>query len=351
MILQEPFNLFISLITGHIKLPSIEDGQNFMILVLLVMLTINTGLLFVFVHLRNREKKKYLSLLERYLGEMERINGTLRESEQKCQQLMDHLDEGFLQVNEKGFILFANLRAAMIIGLPIEKILHQPIPSWLISGNQHPLTLKGSIRKGLKFVDQVQAVRGNKIHWYRLKCHYQATQKGEPGAAIILSDMTEKLAIEEKLQQLTVDTNGLNRQINCLFDISDISGVPNITYNEIFERSLEIIPNGLKFSHDCWVEIVFESKRFVSKNFRETPWNFTAPIKIRKKKLGHVRVGYLEEKPKSSRDAFHMNEKLLIKNIAEKLGQVIELMNIESQLKECQEQNSVSARSRKKDSF
>ena len=325
-------------------------GQDWINLTVLFLLLGVTGLLFVFVHLHNIEKKKYLRLLERFLGEMEKINGNLRESEQKCQQLIDHINEGFLQVNEKGIVLFANQRAAMIIGLPMEKILHQPMPSWITSGDRHPLMLKGSFRKGLKHFDQVQVMQGNKPKWFRLKWSFQPTSEGEPGAAIIFRDISDNLAMEEKIQQLTMDNNELNRQINCLFDISDISGVPNITFHGIFERSLEIIPNGLKYSHDCWAEIVFEGKTFVSKNFRETPWNFTAPIKIRKKKLGHVRVGYLEEKPRSSRDAFHITEKLLVKNIAEKLGQVIELMNMESRLNEGPYQKPAGSRVRKKES-
>lgn len=339
----------ISFVIIHLALLSEVTEQTILTLVLLFLVLAVTALLSVFVHLRNREKKKYLNLLEKYLGEMERINDNLLKSEQSCQQLIDYIDDGFVQVNQNGIVLFANLRAAMIMGLTLEKIIHQPLPSWLAPGNQHPLALKGSMRKGMKFHEQVQANHGSKIHWYRLKWHYHATREGEPGAIIVISELTENLAQEEKVHQLTVDSNELNRQINCLFDISDISGVPNITYNEIFERSLEIIPSGLKYSHDCWVEIFFESKKFVSKNFRETPWHFTAPIKIRKKKLGHVRVGYLEEKPKNTRDAFHMNEKLLIKNIAEKLGQVIELMNLEIKLKECLEQESAQKRSRKKE--
>lgn len=338
-----------SFISFHISFFSVNPRQNILFFVLLILLLGITGLMFVFLHLRNRVKKKYLGLLERYVGEMEKINKTLLESEQKCQELIDQMNEGFLLVNEKGVVLVANQRACFILGLPVEKIVHQPIPPWMTPGEQHPLARKGRLRKGLNYSDQVQVMQGNYPRWYRLKWNYQPTPGGEPGAAIILSEISEKLSLEEKVQQLTADTNELNRQINCLFDISDISGVPNITFDEIFERSLEIIPNGLKFSHDCWVEIVFEEQRFVSRNFRETAWNFTAPIKIRRKKLGFVRVGYLEEKPKNTRDVFHLNEKLLIKNIAEKLGQVIELMNMESRLKECLDQKPSISKSRKKE--
>lgn len=295
------------------------------------------SLILVLNYWRTQNKKKYVKLLERFLGETEKKNLALQESEKKCQRLIDHISEGFLLVNEKGVVLLSNTRASIYLGLPPEKIIHQPLPGWLISGTKNPLTLSGSIRKSLSFTDQLQVIHGDKTRWIRLKWTYHPTEQGEPGAAIVMTDITDRVNCEEKIQQLTIESNEKNKQINCLFDISDISGVPNITFDGIFERSLEIIPNGLKFTHDAWVEIVFEGKRFESKNFRETPWNYTAPIKINKKKLGHIRVGYLEEKPKSIRDAFHLNEKLLVKNIAEKLAQVIELVNMENKLRECSE--------------
>jgi PAS domain-containing protein len=304
-------------------------------------------LFFVMIFFRAKEKKKYVDLLDRYLGEMEKTNLALKEADKKCQRLMDHMGERLLRINDKGIVLFSNNRACGILGLPIEKIIHQPLPSWLTEGKKHPLSLKGKIKKGLRFSEKIQIMRGDKPRWIRLKWSFQPTDLGEPGAVIVISDISENLHTEEKIQLLISEVNEKNKQINCLFDISDISGVPNISFDGIFERSLEIIPNGLKYSHDTWVEIVFEGKRFVSKNFRETPWNFNAPIKIRKKKLGHIRVGYLEEKPKSIRDAFHINEKLLIKNIAERLGQVIEMMNMENHLKECLEKQKPSAKAKK----
>lgn len=312
-------------------------GQDLMIILRLVLHLLVFSLIIMLNYWRLQNKKKYVSLLERYLGEMEKKNLALQKSEKKCQDLLNHLSEGFLMVNEKGKVLLSNTRASIILGLPTAKIIHQPLPDWLLSGNKNPMTASGNIRKGLNLTDQLQITHGDQTRWIRVKWTYHPTEQGEPGAALVLTDITELTECEEKIQQLIIESNEKNKQINCLFDISDISGVPNITFDGIFERSLMIIPNGLKFTHDAWVEILFEGKRFVSKNFRETPWNFTAPIKINKKKLGHIRVGYLEEKPKTTRDAFHLNEKLLVKNVAEKLAQVIELMNMENKLRECNE--------------
>ncbi|MBW6498278.1 MAG: PAS domain S-box protein [Bacteroidales bacterium] len=322
-------------------------NEDFLVIALVIMHLLVFSLIILLNHWRAQNKRKYVNLLERFLVDTEKKNLAIQKSEKKCQLLIDHLTEGFLLVNDKGVVLLSNARSSIFLGLPPEKIIHQPLPAWLLSGSKNPMTLSGNIRKGLNFSDQLQVMHGDKTRWIRVKWSYHPTEQGEPGAAIVLTDITDRVECEEKIQQLTIESNEKNKQINCLFDISDISGVPNITFEGIFERSLEIIPNGLKFTHDAWVEIVFEGRRFVSKNFRETPWNFIAPIKIRKKKLGHIRVGYLEEKPKTMRDAFHLNEKLLVKNIAEKLAQVIELVNMENKLRECTEKLQSSTTKKK----
>jgi len=315
------------------------NSQHYLVPALLILLFLITALLFVLVKIRAKEKKKYLDFLERYLLEMKKSSISLKEGEKRCQKIIDHLSEGLILINESGIILFANSMACIIIGLPFEKVIHQPLPSFLNPLSTDHAGIIRKLKKGSHISDKVQTKRDNKTHWIYLKWNWHPTPENEPGAALVLKDITEKIVTEEKIQELIVENNEKSKQINCLFDISDISGVPNITLEGIIERSLQIIPNGLKFSHDAWVEIVFEDQLFTSPNFKETPWSYIAPIKIRRKKLGHLRVGYTQEKPRSIRDAFHLNEKLLIKNIAEKLGQVIELINLENRLKDLSEKD------------
>jgi len=318
----------------HITVLKFIMEPGLLVPVLAVLLVLTAALLVFVLIIRGKEKKKYIVLLERFVGEMEKANQSLQDGEEKCQNLMQHLSEGLLLINKNGVVIFCNERVSNLLQMSKEKIIHQPLPAIFLSDQSAPLNQAGGIRKGLKYFQQFPITKSGKTFWINQKWSYQSTEDGEPGAAIVLSDVSRKVSMEEKVQQLTTENNERNKQINCLFDISDISGAPGITFNNIFERSLDIIPSGLKYTHDAWVEIKFEDKLFTSKNFKETPWNYSAPIKINKKKLGHIRVGYLEEKPKSARDAFHINEKLLIKNVAEKLGQVIELLNLEKKLAE-----------------
>ncbi len=61
---------------------------------------------------------------------------------------------------------------------------------------------------------------------------------------------------------------------------------------------------------------------------------YLAPIKGRKHKLGTLRVGFHGNKYPGGKEIFHVNERILIKNIAEKLARIIEMKNLEALLDE-----------------
>lgn len=329
-------NIFILPTVLHIDLLlglHIMFSPELVIPALIALLLLFFVVLVLLIVSRTKEKKKYLHLLERHLEEIEKSRTVSREHEKNFQQTLEFFNEGLLFVNESGIVLFANSITCKLLGIPYSKLIRQPLPPWLISSGTDRATILNKLSKGGRFSETVKATHCNQTFWLNVKWTWNPTPENEPGAALLITNITDKVLFEEKIQQLTSETNEKSKQINCLFDISDISGVPNITFEGIIERSLQIIPGGLKYSHDAWAEIIFSDKRFATSNFIETPWTFSAPIKIRQKKLGQLRVGYTEEKPKNLRDAFHLNEKLLIKSLAERLGQIIELVDMENRFK------------------
>ncbi len=332
--MQTPFFLQAALQIGVFFSLHILLSPEFLLPVMIALLLVLIVVLVIHILTRTKEKKKYFELLERHLHEMEKAGANSLDNEKKFQQIIDLFDEGLLFINESGIVLFANTKACKLIGIPYSRLIRQPLPGWFNTDWVGYATIIKKLKKGARFSEKVQTSHCNQTFWLNLKWVWHPTPENEPGAAITITNVTDIVLFGEKIQQLTSETNEKSKQINCLFDISDISGVPNITFEGIIERSLQIIPSGLKYSHDAWVEIVFRNERFATPNFKDTPWSFSAPIKIRKKKLGQLRVGYTEEKPKNQRDAFHLNEKLLIKNLAERLGQIIELVDMENRLRE-----------------
>jgi PAS domain S-box-containing protein len=300
-----------------------------LILITLVVAWVLTVILFLMR--RNQEKKKYIRLLETHLLEKAETSNALQRSEERYEQLIHNMNEGLIFTDAENIIRFANARACSILMGSPGSLPGKGLNTFVL-GETPVLRLPGREDKPQARTphrEEVQMVRGDgEVIWACLSISYPAMgNAGQGGAVIVMTDITEKKNAEHNLNEITVDLNQKIKQLNCLFDISDITGAPGISFDDIFERCLEIIPNGLKYSHDVCTEISFGDKRYASASYIETPWSFSVPIRAQKKKLGQIRVGYLEEKPRIKKDPFHINEKILLKNIAEKLGQIIEARN------------------------
>jgi PAS domain S-box-containing protein len=289
----------------------------------------------IFFSKTTRQRKKYIHVLEKHLLEKAETTNALQKSEQQYQELIHGMNEGLILTDHNNIIRFANSKCCSILDTQPLKLVNRPLKNFVF-GETEVLKNLVSENGGPPFAhkEEVQMLRGDgELIWASLSISYQESQElNKKGSIIVLSDITSKKQAENELRDMTFDLNQKIKQLNCLYDIYDITGVPGLSFDGIFERCLEVIPNGLKYSHNVCMEITFDDKKFTSKNFFETPWMITLPIRAQKKKLGEIKVGYLEEKPVIKKDPFHINEKILLKNIAEKLGQIIEARNIQHSL-------------------
>lgn len=284
------------------------------------------------------ENKKYIERLQKSVKETEEAKRALKYSEGKYLSLIRTLNEGFIFTDTNNKISFLNKKACEILGSDSEDIINKSIYKFLLTPEDVRIyNEKQELRKNgasCQFELQIKRSDSEPI-WVNISESPILDDNNKwSGSVAIIVDITERKNYDQGMRELTANLNQKVKQLNCLYDISDLTSIPGITFEEIFLKSLDIIPFGLKYTHDACVEIIFEDQVFRSTNFKETKWSYTVPIKVQKKKLGHIRVLYIEEKPFIHKDPFHFNEKILIKNIAEKLGQVIESKNMENALKE-----------------
>gem|GEM_PF-990861 len=315
--------------------------RNILILAIVVLGLVFFVVLYVVIYRRFKDKRAHIAKLKSTLEDKNITEKALRQSEENYQTLIKTLNEGLIVLDKNQKIEFLNYKACRIFGVSHKSELQgEGFEKFLLT--QEDLNLykeKIELQKmGISdhYEVKMKNVAGD-VMWVNLSSapildeNLKAT-----GSVTLVSDVTERKKSEQAYGELTANLNQKIKQLNCLYDISDLSGVPGISFEEIIEKSLEIIPVGLKFSHDAAVKIEFDNKVYASKNFKPTPWAYTVPIKVQKKKLGYLKVVYLEEKPNINNDPFHFNEKILLKNISEKFGQIVESKILEKNLRENQ---------------
>jgi PAS domain S-box-containing protein len=152
------------------------------------------------------------------------------------------------------------------------------------------------------------------------------------GLVLTLIDVTERM---EARKELTV----LVKELNCLYRISQMVEVEDLSKKDIAQRTLELIPLAWQFPDITCVRISLDGQSYTTYNFNETRWVQASAINMNGDTVGKVEVYYLEDKPESYEGPFLEEERFLLNEIAGRLGNLLE----RNQTKTAEEEQRVFA--------
>jgi len=127
--------------------------------------------------------------------------------------------------------------------------------------------------------------------------------KDEPQVAAILHELQERA-----------------KELNCLYRVDELLNQSELPLEQILRGTVEILPPGWQYPHDCQARIVFENMTVESANFRPTTWVQSANIVVQGQIVGAVEVSYREQMPRSDEGPFLKEERKLIETIAERIA-------------------------------
>jgi len=139
---------------------------------------------------------------------------------------------------------------------------------------------------------------------------------------------------EEALRGKTHDLGERIKELNCLYSILTICSNPGISMEEIFQRTVEVIPPAWQHPEITCSQIIIDDNPYKAGNFKETRWKQSSDILVTGKQVGTLDICYLEERPQMDEGPFLKEEKELINVIAEMMGCIIERMQAEENNKQ-----------------
>jgi hypothetical protein len=142
----------------------------------------------------------------------------------------------------------------------------------------------------------------------------------------------------EDLDKLKHDHRERIKELTCLYRFSKIVETPNISLDDILERTNRLLPKAWQYPEVTCSRRVLGELEFRTKNFMHTKWNQLASIKMNGKKAGFVEVCYIEEKPTIAEGPFLIEERHLIDALAERLGRIVERKKAEHDVRSILEQ-------------
>ncbi|MCK4224314.1 MAG: response regulator [candidate division Zixibacteria bacterium] len=224
------------------------------------------------------------------------------------------------------FVIATIILASLVISLLGKLVLSDPI-TLLVKGTEKIARGDLNYRVPVKSNDEIGilAISFNKMT--------DDLKRTTTSIIYLNKEIAERKRAEEEKDRLLRDLNKRVKELNCLYEIARIVEIPNISLEEIFQKTVDVMPPAWQYPNTTCAKIKVKGQEFETSNYKATKWKQSADIKISGKKTGVVELCYLEQKPESDEGPFLKEERNLINAIAERLGKITERKRAEEKLK------------------
>ncbi len=158
------------------------------------------------------------------------------------------------------------------------------------------------------------------------------------GIGLSIGIVLDRKRAEESLLKRTHELGERVKELNCLYEMSNLVEKPGVSLEKILQGTVDLIPLGWQYPEITCVRVSFDSQEFRTEHFQETLWKQTSDILVHGGRRGVLEVCYLEEKPESDEGPFLKEERNLINAITQRLGRIIERLLAEEALRKSEQQ-------------
>ena len=151
-------------------------------------------------------------------------------------------------------------------------------------------------------------------------------------------ESTERKRAEEALRRQTHDLGERVKELNCLYGISQLAARQGVSFDEILQGIVDLIPPAWQYPGVTCARIRLEGREFITEDFRETAWQQAGDILVSGDPIGVVEVYYRAEMLTSDEGPFLNEERNLINAIARRVADITERKRAEQALQNALEE-------------
>jgi PAS domain S-box-containing protein len=294
----------------------------------------------------NKQLISELEALHQQVAELEnsetvrrRAEEKLRESEERFRLSFENANIGMCLVGLDGRLTMVNSQMSEMFGYSQEEL-----ESMTVNDIAHPEDLDVSPkfiqRASSGEIDHIQFEKRyfhkqGHIVWAQVSSSLVRDAQGTPSYFIShVQDITELKRTEEALRKQAHDLGERVKELNCLFGISTLIERQDLSWGELFQGIVNLIPPAWQYPETTCARAILEGEEFRTENFRETIWRQTHSITVHGDRIGTVEVFYLEERAEADEGPFLQEERSLLNAMAERLGRVLERKRAEEDLQD-----------------
>lgn len=131
------------------------------------------------------------------------------------------------------------------------------------------------------------------------------------------------------------------KELNCLYGIARLAERYYDSMDDFLKYLVDFLPPSWQYPDITCARIIFEDRTYRSKNFKVTKWRQSSQILLYNEPVGEVAVFYLEERPAADEGPFLKEERVLIDEVAQRIGAIAIRMSAEKELQEINKQLSL----------
>ncbi|MBN1289219.1 MAG: response regulator [Actinobacteria bacterium] len=126
---------------------------------------------------------------------------------------------------------------------------------------------------------------------------------------------------------------GRTKELDCLYGISKLIERQGAKLDEILKGTVKLIPPSLQHPASAGARVIVDEKQYESSGFKKTKWLISADIEVHLETVGRVEVCYPEKAARQNEYPFTREEEKLIGAIAKRIGNAIENLRAENELR------------------
>jgi PAS domain S-box-containing protein len=275
-----------------------------------------------------------LRVLRERVGQLERLNAQLRDSEERLQILFEHAPDGYYLSDLKGTFVEGNAAAERITGYKREELIGRSfLELKLLSAGAMPraasLLAKNLLGRSTGPDEFTLARKDGTPVTVEIQTH--PVRVGNRRLVLgIARDISARKKAEHELRERA-------KELRALYRLAEIAERKDVSLDELYQELTDILPSSWQHEEITCARIVMVEREFRTANYAESPWQQSAPVRVHGVVTGAIEVSYLDERPEEDEGPFLKEERMLIDALAERVGRITERMQADKALRTSEE--------------
>ncbi len=151
-------------------------------------------------------------------------------------------------------------------------------------------------------------------------------------------DLQDDIAVRKQTEKALTERI---KELSCFYDLSSLINTPGISLESILHTSVSLLPPAMQYPEFACARIIIEGQSYVTENYQDSSRKLSCDVRRHGQVIGSLDVCYQEDWYHTEEQLFLEEEVNFLKDVAERLSQVIDRWHATEALQKSEERYQV----------